>query len=44
MCLNCTLAFVVSSVLPQTPTDSPREMLHMQRSLSVLQIKYEAVL
>lgn len=31
-CLNCTLAFMGSSVLSQTPTDSPREMLHIQRT------------
>lgn len=31
MGLNCTLALVVSSVPPQPPTDSAREMLHMQR-------------
>lgn len=45
MCLNCTLAFVVSSVPPQTPTDSPRELLHKE-SLSRLQIAdvHESVL
>lgn len=46
VCLNCTLAFMVSSAPSQTPTDSLERCCTCKGTLSVLQIEYvhEAVL